>query len=597
MKASWIAVAAMMLLGGCAASGASGKSQSAGASLAPEHGRWFVAAANPHAVDAAADILADGGGAVDAAIAAQAVLTLVEPQSSGLGGGAFMLRFDPRDGSFVAYDGREVAPASATPDRFLDADGKPLSGGDAVMSGLSVGVPGVVRMFDLAHREHGSISWARLLAPALRLAEDGFSVSPRLNQMLGSSRGLKESPSTRAYFFDAAGAPYPVGHVLKNPAYAHTLRILSKKGPDAFYEGEIAEAIVNAVNADKRPGGMTLADLANYRPVERKPVCGPYRGLSVCSMGPPSSGAIALLQILGMLERFDLKSEGPHSAKAAHLILEASRLAYADRARYLGDLDKSAAIGAPSPDEAVKGLLNKDYIEARSALIDPKHARSDVAAGDPSAFPDTCHCNPAAWKMFGRDASPEAPSTSHLIIVDSQGVVVSITMTVEAEFGSRLMAGGMMLNNELTDFSYLPEKDGAPVVNAVGPGKRPRSSMTPAIVFDENGKLWGAAGSAGGSAIIGYVAKTLIAMIDWDLSPQAAVDLPNIVYPRGAPVIENGAFDPAFIDELRARGHQIVEYELTSGTQAMKSLKDDDYEGGADSRREGTWRAGIVGEE
>lgn len=567
--------------------------EKAGAADAPEN-RWFVAAANPHAVDAAAEVLERGGTAVDAAIAAQAVLSLVEPQSSGLAGGAFLLRYDPETDVFETYDGREIAPASATPDRFLDADGKPLSGGEAVMSGLSVGVPGAVRMLALAHDEHGSAPWAELLAPALRLAEEGFEVSPRLHGMIATARGLKESPAARQYFFDKTGAAHAVGHLLKNPAYARTLRILSESGPEAFYEGEIAEAIVAAVNADPRPGGMTLEDFKAYRPVKRAPVCGPYRTLTICSMGPPSSGGIAILQMLGMLERFDLAGAGAGSAEAAHLVFEASRLAYADRARYVADLDGAAAAGGPSTEEIVAGLLNPDYIAARSALIDRARARQSVKPGDPAAFPLTCDCDPGAWTPMGRDAAPEAPSTSHLIIVDRHGVVVSMTTTVEAEFGSRLMAGGMMLNNELTDFSYVPVESGLPVANAVAPGKRPRSSMTPVIVFDEDGAVWGAAGSAGGPAIIGYVAKTLIAMIDWGMSPQEAVAHANIVFPRAEPLLEAGRFDPQIVDALKRRGHAVVETELVSGTQAMKVLPGGAFEGGADPRREGTWRTGTA---
>ncbi len=585
------AILALLMLGGCALIGKPSAEQAA----ETHGGRWFATAANPLAVDAAASVLERGGSAVDAAIAAQAVLTLVEPQSSGLAGGAFMLRYDPRTRLVETYDGRETAPASARPDRFLDATGQPLGGGAAVISGLSIGVPGVVRMLGLAHEEHGSIAFADLLAPALRLAEDGFKVSPRLNHMIGSARGLKEQEAARRYFFDGAGNPHPVGHVLKNPDYARALRILIEKGPDGFYKGEIPAAIIATVNGDPRPGGMTLEDFKSYRAVKRDPVCGPYRGLTICSMGPPSSGGIAILQILGMLERFDLEAAGAGSIEATHLILEASRLAYADRARYLADLEHNSRTNGPSSNEVVAGLLNPDYVAARADLIDPAKARAAAEAGDPAQFPITCDCDPGAWKPMGRDASPEQPSTSHLIVVDGDGVVVSMTMTVEAEFGSRLMAMGMMLNNELTDFSFAPEENGQPVANAVAPGKRPRSSMTPVIAFDADGDVWGAAGSAGGPAIIGYVAKTLIAMIDWGLSPQAAVDHPNIVYPRGAPVIEAGRFDAQIIDGLKRKGQQVAEAELTSGTQAMRVGTDGTYEGGADSRREGVWRTGTVG--
>lgn len=560
-------------------------------SASPEN-RWFAAAANPHAVDAAAGVLERGGTAVDAAIAAQAVLTLVEPQSSGLAGGAFLLRYDPAADTFETFDGREIAPASATPERFLKPDGTPMDGGSAVLSGLSTGVPGTVRMLALAHEEHGRTPWADLLAPALTLAEEGFAVSPRLHKMISRARGLREgSAASRAYFFDAAGAPHPVGHLLKNPAYAETLRMLMSGGPEAFYSGPIADRILAAVNAEPRGGGMTQADLDSYRPVKRPAVCGPYRGLTICSMGPPSSGGVALLQMLGMLERFDLAGAGAGSIESAHLLLEANRIAFADRARYLGDLDGK---DDPSSEELIAGLLNPDYIAARAALIDPARALKSVEAGDPTRFPITCDCDPGAWKPLGKDASPEQPSTSHLIIVDGEGVVVSMTMTVEAEFGNRRMAGGMMLNNELTDFSFVPVEDGRPVANAVGPGKRPRSSMTPAIAFDADGDVWGAAGSAGGPAIIGYVLKTLISMIDWNMDPQAAVAASNLVYPRGDPLLETGRFDPQIVDGLKRRGHLIAEATLESGTQAMRVAEDGAYVGGADPRREGTWRTGTV---
>jgi gamma-glutamyltranspeptidase/glutathione hydrolase len=579
---------AILLSAGCALLGV-GAPQ---AGLSPtEEKRWFAAAANPLAVDAAAAVLERGGTAVDAGIAAQAVLTLVEPQSSGLAGGAFLLRYDPRTDSVESYDGREVAPASATPERFLRPDGWPM-GYDAVLSGLSTGVPGTVRMLALAHKEHGKTEWADLLAPALKLAEEGFAVSPRLHNMISTARGLAEgSPASRAYFFDADGAPHPVGHVLRNPAYAETLRQLINGGPEAFYKGPIADAIIAAVNETPRPGGMTQADLDAYRPKKRAPVCGPYRDLTICSMGPPSSGGVALLQMLGMLERFDLRGAGAGSIEAAHLMLEANRIAFADRAKYLADLDGR---DDPSAEELVAGLLNPDYVRARAALIDPARARASVEAGDPAKFPITCDCDPGAWKAKGNDASSELPSTSHLIMVDGDGVVVSMTMTVEAEFGNRRMAAGMMLNNELTDFSWVPLSDGRPVANAVAPGKRPRSSMTPAIVFDEDGKVWGAAGSAGGAAIIGYVLKTLIAMIDWNMDPEAAVAAPNLVYPRGEPVLEAGRFDAQTIDGLKRRGHKVVESELTSGTQAMRVMPDGAVLGGGDPRREGTWKTGLV---
>lgn len=561
------------------------------ASVAPKH--YFIAAANPHAVEAGARVLERGGTAVDAAIATQAVLGLVEPQSSGLGGGAFMIHFDPAKGLLETYDGREVAPGSATPDRFLKADGEPMEFYDAVVGGLSVGVPGVVRMLELAHGEHGSLPWSELLEPAKMLAEAGFQVSPRLFGLLERGGKLKTMPAA-AYFYEADGSPHPVGYLLKNPAYAETLRILSEKGPDSFYSGEIAAAIVEAVNGGPNPGGMTLDDLANYRPVKREAVCGPYRDYEICSMAPPSSGGVTLLQILAMLQPFDMKGAGAGSAESLHLLFEASRLAFADRNKYLADQDQAAAEGGLSQEALIAGLLNPDYLASRAALIRRDAAAPEVAAGDPSKF--AVDADAGKWGGLAPGASPEPPSTSHFVIVDGEGRVVSMTTTVEYSFGSHLMAGGMILNNQLTDFSFVPERDGVPVANAVAPGKRPRSSMTPVIVFDGDGELYAAVGSPGGPAIIGYVAKTLIAMIDWSMSAQAAIDYPHAVYPRGAPFLETGGYDPQIIEGLKRLGHPVAERDLNSGLHGFRRLPDGSFDGGADKRREGTWKTGDVRE-
>ncbi|MBB5518055.1 gamma-glutamyltransferase [Amphiplicatus metriothermophilus] len=556
--------------------------------------RYFVAAANRHAVEAGAMALERGGSAVDAAIAVQAVLGLVEPQSSGLGGGAFMLHYDPAAGTLETYDGREVAPASARPDRFLTPEGEPMNFLDAVVGGLSVGVPGVVRMLELAHEEHGVLPWAELFEPAARLAEEGFAVSPRLHGLIARIPRLKQMPAAAEYFYTEDGAPLPVGHVLKNPAYARTLRLIAEGGADAFYEGEIAAAIVEAVNSAPNPGGMTLEDLRDYRPVKREAVCGPYRGYEICSMAPPSSGGVTLLQILALLEPFDMKGAGADSIEAIHLLFEASRLAYADRNMYLGDLDHAA--GDLAPEAVIAGLLNPAYLAARAALISRARAMESVGAGDPSVYAIDGEAAPGRWSGFAPDASPEPPSTSHFVIVDGEGRVVSMTTTVEFAFGSHLMAAGMVLNNQLTDFSFLPERDGVPVANAVAPGKRPRSSMTPAIVFDGEGEVWAALGSPGGPAIIGYVAKTLIGLIDWGLSMQAAIDAPHAVYPRGAPILEAGGFDAQIVAGLRRLGHDVSERELTSGLHGFRRLPDGTFDGGADKRREGTWKTGFVAE-
>lgn len=567
-------------------------SQAESAGSAPK--RYFIAAANPHAVEAGALVLERGGSAVDAAIAVQAVLGLVEPQSSGLGGGAFLLHYDPAAGTLETYDGRETAPASARPDRFLTPEGAPMNFLDAVVGGLSVGVPGVVRMLELAHQEHGVLPWAELFEPAARLAEEGFAVSPRLHGLIARIPRLKQMPAAAEYFYTENGAPLPVGHVLKNPAYARTLRLIAEGGADAFYEGEIAEAIVAAVNSAPNPGGMTLEDLRDYRPVKRAPVCGPYRGLEVCSMAPPSSGGVTLLQILALLEPFDMKGAGADSVEAIHLLFEASRLAYADRNKYLGDLDHAAS--ALSPEAAIAGLLNPAYLAARAALISRERAMENVAAGDPSAYAIDDGAAPGRWSRFAPDASPEPPSTSHFVIVDGEGRVASMTTTVEFAFGSHLMAAGMVLNNQLTDFSFLPERDGVPVANAVAPGKRPRSSMTPVIVFDGEGEVWAALGSPGGPAIIGYVAKALVGLVDWGLSMQAAIDAPHAVYPRGSPILEAGGFDPQIVAGLRRLGHDVSERELTSGLHGFRRLPDGSFDGGADKRREGTWKTGFVAE-
>ena len=597
MRVLAIFLSAVVALSGCGRG--EGQDASDGAPKPTENGstalttgQWFISAANPHAVDAGAEILRRGGSAVDAAIATQAVLGLVEPQSSGLGGGAFMLHYDSASARLQSFDGRETAPASATPDRFLTEDGAPMDFYDAVAGGLSVGVPGVVRMLEVAHEEHGRLDWASLFEPAISLSSNGFAVSPRMNGLLERFPRLKATPEAAAYFYDEKGAAHPVGHILKNPDYATTLGVIAAGGADAFYKGPIAEAIVDAVNRAPNPGGMTLDDLEGYTPVEREPVCSFYRGYQICSMAPPSSGGVTTLQILTMLERFDVGALAPSSSEALHLIFEASKLAYADRRQYLADNDMAAATGGLTQEEVITGLLNPPYLAARSALIDETVAANDVEAGDPSAYAQDE--NTGRWRNLADDASPEPPSTSHFVVVDGEGNVVSMTATVEFAFGSHQMAAGMILNNQLTDFSFLPERDGVPVANAVAPGKRPRSSMSPAIVFDENGNVWSALGSPGGPAIIGYVVKTLIGMIDWDMSTQDAINLPNAVFPRGSAMLEEGGFSAEVRAALIELGHEPTERALTSGVHGFRVLEDGSYDGGADPRREGVWRTGTV---
>ena len=568
-------------------------SLSAAGARTPAPKTWFIAAANPYAVEAGAEILAKGGSAVDAAIATQAVLGLVEPQSSGFGGGAFMLHYDPATKRLETYDGREVAPASARPDRFIAANGKPMDFMTAVDSGLSIGVPGVLRMLELAHKEHGSLPWAGNFAAAERLATDGFKVSPRLHRLISENIQLRDTAAARAYFYDKAGAPLAVGAVLKNPQYAEVLRAVAAGGADAFYKGKVAEAIVAAVAAAPMPGGMTLADLAGYAPVKREPVCGSYRALRVCSMAPPSSGGVTLLEMLALLEPFRLDRMKPESAEALHLVFEAGKLAYADRNQYLADKDASGRSGGLTQEEVIAGLLDRAYLADRARRVDPARAAENVKAGDPGAFV-TDKAVAAKWRALGTDASGDGPSTSHFVVVDGEGRVVSMTTTVEFAFGSQQMAMGMVLNNQLTDFSFLPDRDGVPVANAVAPGKRPRSSMTPVVIFDRKGAVWGALGSPGGPAIMGYVAKTLIGLVDWKLGMQQAIDLPNAVIPRGAPILERGGFDPAVVAALKQRGHAVSERDLESGVHGFRVLPNGAFDGGADKRREGTVRTGVI---
>ncbi|MFO1325454.1 MAG: gamma-glutamyltransferase [Burkholderiales bacterium] len=534
--------------------------------------QWMVAAANPHAVDAGYAILAKGGSAVDAAIAVQMVLGLTEPQSSGIGGGAFLLLHDSGAKRLIAYDGRETAPAAATPDRFLK-NGKPLDFYDAVVGGKSVGVPGVVRLLETAHRKHGRLHWAALFEPAIALAEGGFALSPRLRSLLVAEKFITQ-PRLRAYFYDANGKVLPVGTVLRNPDYARTLRAIAAGGADAFYTGEIAREIVDTVTQHPfNPGDITLADLANYKAVVREPVCGPYRAYRVCGFPLPSSGGLTVLQMLGMLERFDIAAMEPAGFWSVHFMSEAGRLAYADRGVYMAD---PAFFTPPA------GLLDPEYLAARSALIRADSSLRRAKPGDP---PD--RVAPARKTAWGADASLDLPSTSHISIVDRYGDALAMTTTIESQFGSRLMTkGGFLLNNELTDFSFVPEEGGKPVANRVEGGKRPRSSMAPTIAYDRYGRVAIVAGSPGGSAIINYVAKTLLGIIDWNLDPQAAIALPNFGSRNGPTELEKETDVAHLAPKLQALGSDVAVIELTSGTQAIVRTKQG-WIGGADPRREG----------
>ena len=533
--------------------------------------RQMVVAANPHAVEAGLEMLKAGGNAVDAAIAAQMVLNLVEPQSSGIGGGAFLVTWDAARARVRTFDGRETASAAAKPERFLKPDGTPRAFDEAVFGGESIGTPGLLAMIELAHKRQGRLPWEQLFVPAIKLATDGFPVSARLNMLLKEIGGAGAfGPVARAYFFDDAGAPRPVGHVLKNPELAKTLTTIASKGASAFYSGPIAEAIVKAVaEAANHTGDITLDDLAGYTPRERAPVCVVYRAHRICGMGPPSSGALTIAQTLRLLQPFDLGSQ-PLNPRAVHLITEAEKLAFADRDQFIGDPDQI---------EVPAGLIDETYLTTRRAWIDPEKAKPKADAGQP---PGTI------GKRTGLDATSEANGTSHLSIVDRYGNAVAMTTTIENGFGSRVMVGGFLLNNEMTDFSFRPvDADGKPIANAVAPGKRPRSSMAPTLVFAPDGKLKAVIGSPGGSRIILYVVKAIVGLIDWKLDAQATADLANFGSRNGPFEIEQAVAGIMPGLHMAKRGHHVVIPDMTSGTHIIVRRPDGGLEGGADPRREG----------
>ncbi|NSY98342.1 gamma-glutamyltransferase [Agrobacterium tumefaciens] len=542
-----------------------------------ESKNFMVAAANPLATKAGRDVIAAGGNAIDAMVAVQTVLGLVEPQSSGLGGGAFLVYYHAKSGRLTTLDGRETAPLEATPKLFLDDKGQPLKFMNAVIGGRSVGTPGTVRLLEEAHKRYGKAEWASLLKPAETLATEGFQVSPRLASLIASEGDrLKTYPEARSYFFDTSGAALQAGARLKNPAYAETLAAIAKGGADAFYKGKIAEAIVKTVReAADNPGVLSLSDLSNYRVIEREPVCFVYRALDVCGMGPPSSGGIAIGQMLGMAENFDLRSLGPKNVESWRIIGDAQRLAFADRERYVADTDF-----VPLP---VKGMLDKTYLGERAKLLDGDKAlaKDAVKAGEPE------------WDhalLFGRDAALELPSTSHFVIVDKEGNVVSMTTTIESGFGSRLMTNGFLLNNELTDFSFKTHDGGLPIANRVEPGKRPRSSMAPTIVM-KDGKPLLAIGSPGGSQIIGYVAQALIAYIDWGMPVEVIVAQPHLINRFGTYDIEAGTSAEELAGPLKALGYEVKPGEMNSGLHAVE-ITAEGLAGSADPRREGV----VMGE-
>jgi len=541
------------------------------ASAAQTQRRAGVGAANPLAVEAGLAILQRGGSAVDAAVAVQAALGLVEPQSSGLGGGAFLVYLDGRTGKVTAFEGRETAPAGATPDMFIGEDGKPLSYSAAVTSGRSTGAPGAIAMLGLAHERFGRLPWRDLFETATRAADQGFTVPKRLARFAGGDVPQASLPDARALFSRPDGTPVQAGDTLRNPGYAQTLRAIASDGPRALLQGPIAGRIAARTHDEPRPGTMTTADLAAYRPHEVEPLCRPYRVYVVCVPPPPSSG-VALLQLLAILEHTEIASLGPSDAQAWFLIAEAGRLMYADRDQYVAD---PAFVRVP-----VAGLLDPAYVAARAALIGTT-AGPAPAAGIP----------PGLTARLGRDATHEAAGTSHFVVVDRDGNVVSMTTTVESIFGSGRAVDGFFLNNQLTDFSFRAVEDGRPVANAAAPGKRPRSSMSPVLVLDNQGHFLAALGSPGGSAILAYDAKTLVGLLDWGLTMQQAIELPNL-YARGNDFFgEVAKFPPDVLAALAERGVVVKSGRgEESGLHGVVVRTGGALEGGADPRREGEWR-------
>ena len=550
--------------------------------------RHMAAAANPLAAEAGREMLRQGGSAIDAAIAMQAVLTLVEPQSSGIGGGAFIMLWDGQQ--VQAYDGRETAPAGATERLFLKADDTPMAFTDAQIGGRSVGTPGVLRALEMAHQKSGRLPWAKLFEPAIRLSEQGFAISPRLHSLIAADRFIAQSPDMAAYFLNADGSPKATGTRLKNPALAAVFKRIAKEGPDALYQGPIAEEIARKVQGHRNAGSLSQADLKGYTAKQRAPLCTDYKQWKVCGMPPPSSGGIAVAQILGTLQALEtrdprlaiapmtpVKSASPAglepTPEAVHLLAEAGRLAFADRALYVADADFT-----PVP---VAGLVAPGYLAQRASLIGER-SMGIAKPGQPAGI----------QVAYAPDRSPLRISTSQVVAVDDQGGAVSMTTTVEAAFGSHVMVQGFLLNNQMTDFSFIPAENGQPVANRVQPGKRPRSAMAPTLVFDRHtGELLATVGSPGGSQIIEYVSKSLVAMLDWKLDPQAAISLPNFGSRNGATELEVGLFSPALKQTLKDKGHALSEIEMTSGVQAIVRTRDAQgkvtLSGGADPRREG----------
>ncbi|WP_250655067.1 gamma-glutamyltransferase [Alkalimarinus coralli] len=532
--------------------------------------QFMVSAANPYAVNAGYRVLAEGGSAVDAVIAVQMVLTLVEPQSSGIGGGAFLLHWDKPSRKLTSWDGREKAPSAATSDLFLDDKGQPMDWWEALAGGRSVGAPGVIAMLAEAHKKHGKLPWSSLFKEAIELSENGFKVSERLHLLIANNTNpaLGRYETAKSYFFPN-GQPLQTGALLRNPKLANTFKKIATLGPKGFYTGDIAKQIVAAVQgAHDNPGLLTEKDLIAYQAKERPPVCAPYRQYKLCGMGPPTSGGITVLQIMSLLEPYKLKQYSPMDLNAIHLFSQASRLAYADRDYYIADSD---FVKVP-----VSGLLNLDYLKERSAVIDKQQDMGSASAGKIPGPPP-----------FSKGKTLAQPSTSHISIVDASGNAVSMTTSIEMAFGSTLMVEGFLLNNQLTDFSFRSEKNGQAVANKVEGNKRPRSSMSPMMVFDEHDQLIMVIGSPGGSRIINYVAKAIIGVLDWGLDIQQAIDLPNITNRNGTTDLEAGTALSKFKSPLESKGHNVNIRDLNSGLHGIV-VTSTGLMGGADSRREGT---------
>lgn len=536
--------------------------------------RYMIVTSHPEATKAGEYVLKSGGGAVDAAVAVQLVLGLVEPQSSGIGGGGFTLYYDAASKQVYSFDGRETAPKSAGRYLFTDEHGKPMEFYDAAIGGRAVGVPGMMRLLEMVHKRFGRVQWKDLFTPAITLAENGFKVTPRLAAMVDYDYDhLSEaSMATRLYFLPDSSTPIQAGDILKNAPYARVLKSLATNGAGAFYSGENATTIAKAVRDHmKNPGLISPEDLADYKAIERKTICGTYRAHMICTMGEPSAGGITLLETLGILENFNLVATGKNTPASWHLIAEASRLAFADRNYYLGD-----PYFVQSPGEM---LASKEYTKVRATLINPNKAAETVE-----------HGTPAAWQKhqpkIPEPVYPKPPGTSHFVIADPGGNIVSMTSSIEDAFGSRLYIDGYMLNNQLTDFSFTPEIDGKPVANRVEGGKRPRSSMAPVIMFDPQGKPFLMIGSAGGSAIPGYILQRIIGIVDWNMGLKEALDMPNILH-RGSTLDIEPTADAGLEDAMAQYGHPVRVTELNSGLTAIY-FKEGTMHGLADPRREGT---------